>query len=111
MPRPANRAKPNPWKAVAGDWSVEDDQQSKLQGWGIYFVGFELKEDRLKGKGNEWCPFELYSSDPDRSNIEDDLAVAYIRQRAKAKDPLALKAKAFLRKHSQPEHDKIFGPG
>ena len=111
MKNPTKRAKPDPWKAVAGDWSVEDNQLSQLQGWGIYFVGFELKEDRLKIGGEEaWRPFELYSSDPKRTYTEDDLAVEYVRKRAKANDPLALKAKAFLLKHSKLEHDKIFGP-
>lgn len=112
MRGPTKRFKPNPWEAVAGDWSIDDDRQSKQQGWGLYFVGFELREDRIKGRGGEeWRPFELYSSDPERSYIEDDLAVEFVQKQAKANDPLALKAKAFLKKYSQPEHDKIFGPG
>lgn len=100
-----------PWVKGIHDWTVEDAAAAAAQGWGIYDTGQVVV--RRPGSGDRFLgeqrPFELYSSRANRDLVDDDEAVEHVRELVKRGDPLGVKAKAFLLKHSLAEHDEIFG--
>lgn len=98
------------WVRVIHDWGEDDAAAAAAQGWGIYDTGQVV---RRPGGGDRFLseqrPFELYSAKANRDLVDDDEAVEHVRELVKRGDPLGLKAKAFLLKHSLAEHDEIFG--
>ena len=88
------------WKAVKDDWCHADQEAAKKQGWILCAsIGLDDKEP----------PFRLYRDDwAERLLKDDEAAHTKVRKLVAKNDPLGLKAKAFLLKHSKAEHDAVF---
>jgi hypothetical protein len=82
-------------------WMPEDAEASIAQGWSIFSTTggrpFEIQSVADMPDGRD----PVFESDKE--------AWAFVKAQAAAGDPLALKAKAFLRAHSPREYEVIFG--
>jgi hypothetical protein len=106
MKRTTNSAK---WAAVLNDWTKADADAAAKQGWGIFDVGSPSRKRKPVGPFDfNYPPFELMSIDETRILKDDAAAFDLVRQLVAEGDPLGLKAKAFLQKHSKVAHDTIF---
>lgn len=106
MKRKTNSAK---WAAVLNDWTKADADAASKLGWGIFDVGSPSKKGKPASRFDySYAPFELMSIDETRILEDDAAAFDLVCQLVAEGDPLGLKAKAFLQKHSKVAHDNIF---
>lgn len=90
------------WGAAQKDWSVEDSAAAEQQGWNIYAGPSSVKQR----DGDP--PFQVWRDDTQRILMDDAAAHKLLRELVKSDDPLGIKARNFLRRHSPREYARVF---
>ena len=90
------------WIPVQQDWGVADYTAARQQGWNI-FAG--VPDQTLKG-GDP--PFQVWRYDAQSILPDDASSHKLLRELVQSNDPVALRARDFLRLHCPEEYANVF---
>lgn len=92
-------------------WSGDDSLAAAAQGWGIFEVSRDPSTEKevVNGRVYGHRPFELQRDDEHQVLADDAAAHAFVVAAAKAGDPLAQRAMAYLQVFSPVEYAAVVG--